>query len=135
MRGKLTCVTDVVAWRLCLGCGACVEVCPAGALSLVDIEDDGLRPLADPGKCSHCGDCIRVCPGVAIEAPAPARKAIAPLHRAWGNVLEIWEGYACDPEIRYLGSSGGLATALSLCGLEKGGMGGCFTLGPKRIRP
>lgn len=40
----------------------------------------------------------------------------------FGVALEIWEGYAVDPEIRSKASSGGLMTALSLFCLESEGM-------------
>jgi coenzyme F420 hydrogenase subunit beta len=42
----------------------------------------------------------------------------------FGPVLEVWEAYATDPQIRWLGSSGGVLTALSAYGLEQGGMYG-----------
>jgi coenzyme F420 hydrogenase subunit beta len=117
-------VADVVSWRLCLGCGACVPVCPNRALILVDVQNDGLRPKADRDKCAHCGECVKVCPGIHIEIP-PTEAAVVPeLRRAWGPVLEIWEGYAADPEIRFLGSSGGVVTALSLYCIEKAQMQG-----------
>jgi len=123
-------VTEVVSWRLCLGCGACVSVCPQGALSLVNILDDGLRPTADPDKCARCGDCTKVCPGIDIEGPVIEGSAIEELRRAWGPVLEVWEGYAADPEIRFLGSSGGVVTALSLFCIEKARMQGVLHVGP-----
>jgi coenzyme F420 hydrogenase subunit beta len=40
----------------------------------------------------------------------------------FGPALEIWEGYARDPEIRYAASSGGLLSALALYCLEKENM-------------
>jgi len=70
-------VQDVVSWRLCLGCGACVAVCPEGALTLVDVEEDGLRPKGDPAKCAHCGECLKVCPLEAI-LPGEERPGIDP---------------------------------------------------------
>lgn len=36
--------------------------------------------------------------------------------------MEIWEGYACDAEIRYKGSSGGVLSALALYCLEQESM-------------
>jgi len=128
-------VADVVSWRLCLGCGACVSVCPQGALSLVDAQDDGLRPKTDRDKCVRCGDCTRVCPGIDIEAPGVDSAAIPALRRAWGPVLEVWEGYAADPEIRFLGSSGGIATTLSLYCIEKARMQGVLHIGPAAVDP
>ncbi|WP_406656756.1 4Fe-4S binding protein [Methanolobus sp. ZRKC2] len=45
----------------CGYCGACVGVCPAGALELVEtwIEVDD--------SCTSCGICAKVCPLGAIE--------------------------------------------------------------------
>jgi dissimilatory sulfite reductase (desulfoviridin) alpha/beta subunit len=45
-------VSDVA----CNQCGACVEVCREGAISLT-----GQAPVVDPGRCLFCGQCIPVC--------------------------------------------------------------------------
>ena len=135
MKKPFASVSDVVAWRLCLGCGACVSACPARALSLVDLENDGLRPMRDSGRCEQCGKCLEVCPGIAIDAPSLQSEAIGSLYPAWGNVLEMWEGYAADPEIRHLGSSGGVATALSLFALEKLQSEGVLHIGSESTDP
>ena len=48
---------------LCIGCGACVEICPEqGTLALVD----GKAILANPDRCKVHGDCVTVCPTSAI---------------------------------------------------------------------
>ena len=54
---------------------------------------------------------------------------ISELAIGWGPILEIWEGYASDPDLRYQGSSGGIATALSLYCIEKDGMRGVVHTG------
>ncbi|HMK16228.1 MAG TPA: DUF362 domain-containing protein, partial [Methanomicrobiales archaeon] len=46
----------------CRGCGSCVEVCPAGALSL---EEEKVR--LDSETCIGCGECMIVCLQGAIE--------------------------------------------------------------------
>jgi coenzyme F420 hydrogenase subunit beta len=128
-------VEDVVSWRLCLGCGACVAACPERALRLVDVETDGLRPQADSGRCAHCGTCLKVCPGVSLEAEVGDHRALPQLAAAWGTILEVWEGYAADPEIRFLGSSGGVATALALFCLERRHMEGVLHIGSSEGDP
>jgi ferredoxin len=48
--------------EVCGYCGACVSVCPEGALELIDayltVEDD---------RCKNCGICARICPLGALE--------------------------------------------------------------------
>ena len=45
-----------VSDAVCSQCGACVEVCREGAISLT-----GQAPLVDPARCLFCGQCIPVC--------------------------------------------------------------------------
>ena len=40
----------------CVGCGACVDACPCGALSL----EDGVAVVSD--DCAGCGACADACP-------------------------------------------------------------------------
>lgn len=49
----------------CTGCGDCLEVCPTGALALVD----GKATLAYPGLCDYDGRCEPACPVAAIQLP------------------------------------------------------------------
>jgi coenzyme F420 hydrogenase subunit beta len=101
----------------------------------VDIEDQGFRPVIDSSKCKECGDCVKVCPGIEISHKPFNAQTIAELRQAWGPVLELWEGYATDPEIRYKGSSGGVATALALFCLEKEQASGVLHIGANSETP
>jgi len=47
----------------CIGCGACVSECPAGA---IQIRDDSKAEI-DQEKCQKCGKCVQVCPVGASE--------------------------------------------------------------------
>jgi NAD-dependent dihydropyrimidine dehydrogenase PreA subunit len=46
----------------CTGCGACVEACPDGAISMV-----GGVAAVDPTLCAGCGCCISECPAEALS--------------------------------------------------------------------
>ena len=45
----------------CQGCGACLDVCPEGAISLA-----GKLAVIDPGSCTGCQVCISECSEAAI---------------------------------------------------------------------
>lgn len=48
---------------LCAGCGECMDVCPEGAIHLVD-----QRAVIDNTLCTGCGACVEACPNEAITA-------------------------------------------------------------------
>ena len=50
----------------CIGCLACVENCPAAALSHVNSKDSRTL-LHNLTACARCGNCWRICPEDAIE--------------------------------------------------------------------
>lgn len=46
----------------CVGCNACVKVCPAGDANIAHTDDGGnLRIQIDDAKCIKCGACIKAC--------------------------------------------------------------------------
>ena len=135
---KIKNVNDIVAHRLCLGCGVCFFLCPEERIRLVDVQDDGIRPVVQPGGCSDCDICLKACPGIQVSAPYQTIKkeqSKGHLSKEWGAFDEIWEGYATNPEIRFKGSSGGICTALSLYCLEHGIAGGVLHIGSDLEKP
>lgn len=57
----------------CSGCGCCVEVCPSGAISLID----GVAAI-DQLICTQCQACIGVCPSGAIAAVPDTSMIVQP---------------------------------------------------------
>lgn len=120
---KFDSVVEVAEWQLCTGCGVCAYLQP----DLIEIADDehyGRRPRMKADGETQVG--LEACPGIGLERrpqefPVGVLKE---LEADWGPVLELWEGYASDEEIRLGGSSGGAATALALHSIETGGMHG-----------
>lgn len=52
-----------IIWKKdCVLCGACIDICPNGAIIL---ESDGTYTV-DTDKCNGCGMCMDVCPVGAI---------------------------------------------------------------------
>lgn len=45
----------------CCGCGACVCVCPRGAVEMAPDRYGFLYPAVDVNLCVSCGLCLRVC--------------------------------------------------------------------------
>lgn len=136
MGKKLARADEVARWRLCVGCGACVVACDQKAIVMEDVRDLGLRPAVDEARCARCGSCVAACPGLGMAwQGSVGRAAIPGLAQAWGPVLEVWEGHAADPEVRFLGSSGGAASALGLFCIERGLAGGVIHVGKNPDEP
>ena len=52
----------VISEEKCIGCGACVGVCPTEAIS-----QSGEKYKIDPDTCVDCGACVGECPSEAIS--------------------------------------------------------------------
>jgi Fe-S-cluster-containing hydrogenase component 2 len=51
----------------CTGCGACVEVCPAGAIRLIQGATAWYAEV-NAAKCQQCEACVQACPEQAIAS-------------------------------------------------------------------
>ena len=48
--------------KLCTGCGACRNICPAKAINMQPNAEGFLFPKIDEKKCIDCGLCATTCP-------------------------------------------------------------------------
>ena len=116
---------EVVKPGKCVGCAACVAICPVDVFDYVDENPVNARPEA----CVNCVLCADVCP------------VLRPPDNDLPDFLELQEpvkdeGYgpyayglyvrATDPEILAKGQDGGMVSALILHGFEKGTLGGAI---------
>lgn len=122
---KIRAIPDVVASQMCCGCGVCAALDPG--LRMVDALEHGRRPMLVSGATTAELDpsVLEACPGISLTHDLPFENGILEdLAPGWGPILELWEGYAADDEIRYAASSGGAASALALHAIEDHGMAG-----------
>ena len=122
---------QIVDRHLCMGCGTCAAARP-DLVTMVDTEKHGRRPRLKPGADPSVTRALAgLCPGREIRLAPPRDYDEA----AWGPVLEVWEGHAVDPELRYRGSSGGAVSALALHGIESGAAAGVVQVAARTDRP
>ncbi|NLD71368.1 MAG: 4Fe-4S binding protein, partial [Chloroflexi bacterium] len=81
----------IIDTETCIGCEACVSVCPFGALDMVD----GVAVVNE--RCTACGACLGECPVDALSLPEsqPAPDDLDAYRGVWVWV-EQFEGRACD---------------------------------------
>jgi coenzyme F420 hydrogenase subunit beta len=89
---------------------------------MVDDLDAGRRPIVGrdlAGQHLPTLQALAACPGTGLSHGSHrSSDEIAELRSKWGPVLEVWEGYADDEQIRLAGSSGGVASALAVHCIE-----------------
>jgi len=129
-------IIDVVDGHLCNGCGVCSYLAP-DSLEMIDAVNIGLRPQLKENIVidSLPHNLLDVCSGWNLVRKAKEAESIDSLYNDWGVVYEVWEAYASDKEIRRLGSSGGVITALSLFCLEQKKMEGILNTSSNSENP
>jgi len=55
----------IIDEELCIGCGACVDLCPKNIL-YID-EKSGKCRVTDESKCDRLRGCVKVCPVNALK--------------------------------------------------------------------
>ncbi len=99
----------IIDTETCIGCEACVSVCPFGALDMVD----GVAVVNE--RCTACGACLGECPVDALSLPEsqPAPDDLDAYRGVWVWV-EQFEGRACDISWEMMGQGRRLADTLGV---------------------
>lgn len=100
---------DQLTSSQCCGCAACMDRCPAHAISMKEDNDGNRRAFIEDGCCIDCGQCARVCPFFKKEQNSDSDK-------------KAYVAAANDKELTYKSSSGGIFTILAHKIIEKGGV-------------
>ena len=108
----------VLRGKLCSGCGMCAGIAE-GAIDMELAPPGFLRPRQtaplDPRQEQLFAG---ACPGLTVE-PWDREPTVA-TDPAWGPYRRISPGHATDEAVRFVGSSGGMLTALSQFALREG---------------
>lgn len=83
----------------CTGCFACYNVCPKGAINMVEDIYGYIYPIIDKNKCINCNLCKKVCPSL--------NKVVKT------KPLKCYAVVAKDKKILSKSTSGGIATVLA----------------------
>ena len=110
-------LSRVAGSDLCAGCGLCEGLLGRQRVS-VELDRRGyLRPVVHEAPSREETRLLdAVCPGRDVRHASVDRHH----HAIWGPLRETWVAAAADPEIRQLGSSGGVLSAIQIHLLERG---------------
>lgn len=93
----------------CTGCGACMQTCKHGAITMEPHEDGFLYPHINMEQCIRCGQCMKSC---------HALDSINMLNKP----LSCYAAQTRNEDVLYHSTSGGLFYALATCIFEKKGI-------------
>lgn len=93
----------------CLGCAACVSICPVNAIHMVEDKEGFLNPIIDKNICIGCQKCENTCPILVTRPDVEGEtKAYAVINK--------------DEAIRMKSSSGGVFYPLAKWTISHGGV-------------
>lgn len=102
---RINLVSDPVK---CSGCGACMAVCPKGAITMQEAADGCVYPVIDHDKCIRCGKCLRICD---FHRPETLRTPLA-----------AWAAAGRDDVLVKQSASGGVFATLAMRWIAGGGL-------------
>jgi coenzyme F420 hydrogenase subunit beta len=124
--------TDVVESGRCVGCGACVAVCPYDCLTLIQGHPSLVK------ECKSCGICAQACPRydfsqVQMEKFVFGRKRKP--EEPFGLYRRLVVAQATDEKILKVSQDGGVATALLSYALKNGHVDSAVVTGASKEKP
>lgn len=109
--------TRTVAEDLCIGCGVCAGICPKNNLVMMESSQGGYVPSSGGHCLDNCVECLKVCPFQDHEFNEDSLGenifgGVPEIHRLpeTGFYLSTYAGHVADPDHRWNGASGGMAT-------------------------
>ena len=130
-------VDDVVRGDLCHGCGACSFICPADAIRMENIYEHGFRPVVAKDLCNECTKCLDVCSGINLEKNyrSDSKYCSKSTQGDWGPFTDVFEAWSNDDDEHFVGSSGGICTAIGSYSVENGLAKGVLHIHPHPEAP
>ena len=83
----------------CTGCTTCMNICPKGAITMIEDSDGFKYPVIDQDKCINCGLCVKTCPVLNTKENESLNKC--------------YVGYNKSEEVRLNSSSGGIFSLIA----------------------
>jgi coenzyme F420 hydrogenase subunit beta len=122
----------VIKSRICVGCGACVTVCPFNCLEYVDHHPKVIS------ECKSCGICAQICPRFNFSMHLAERFVFGReryINEEFGIYKRIVIAQTTSDEVMRVCQDGGVVTSLLLFALESGLMNGAVISGESSNEP
>ncbi|MCX7303714.1 MAG: Coenzyme F420 hydrogenase/dehydrogenase, beta subunit C-terminal domain [Hyphomicrobiales bacterium] len=127
---------EIVENGLCIGCGLCCSIADPGTVEMVMTPEGRERPKARQAlDRSTLAKINAVCPGTRIAGPPAAAFNAELTDIVWGPAERLVLGRAGDPTVRFVGSGGGVLTALGQFLLSSGRVKSVLHVAASRSQP